>query len=121
MAVVVQRGAACVAAEEQGASLCLFGHTHVPLLTEADGVTFLNPGAAGASYPAYGLVQTQSDTEGADNFIISPIVEGAVKRLLFRKYFLENLLYNSNLENSSANNILREHKPLIKHIVFNFL
>ena len=34
---------------------------------------------------------------------------------------LLNLLYDSNLENSSANNILREHKPLIKHIVFNFL
>ena len=44
------------AAEEQGASLCFFGHTHAPLLTEADSVMFLNPGAAGASYPAYGLV-----------------------------------------------------------------
>ena len=35
-----------LAAREQGAALCLFGHTHRQLLETHDGVTFLNPGAA---------------------------------------------------------------------------
>lgn len=34
-----------LAAEEAGAALCLFGHTHSPLCEQADGITFLNPGS----------------------------------------------------------------------------
>ena len=44
------------AAEEQGAALCLFGHTHAPLCENAGGITFLNPGACCAGRPAYGLI-----------------------------------------------------------------
>ncbi len=33
------------AAKEKGADYVLFGHTHVPVLTEIDGVTLLNPGS----------------------------------------------------------------------------
>ena len=33
-------------AKSKNASLCLYGHTHVPALDETDGVTMLNPGAA---------------------------------------------------------------------------
>lgn len=32
-------------AQSLGATLVLFGHTHVPCLTEEDGIVFLNPGA----------------------------------------------------------------------------
>lgn len=33
------------AALEQGAELALFGHTHIPLITEFNGVHFINPGS----------------------------------------------------------------------------
>ena len=35
------------AAEEQGASLALFGHTHRAFYEQVGGVTLLNPGTAG--------------------------------------------------------------------------
>ena len=35
------------AAEEQGAKLALFGHTHKAAWTELGGVTLVNPGTAG--------------------------------------------------------------------------
>ena len=35
------------AAQEQGAQLAMFGHTHSPLYLEQGGVTVLNPGTAG--------------------------------------------------------------------------
>ena len=35
------------AAKDMGAQLALFGHTHQALLEERNGVTLLNPGAAG--------------------------------------------------------------------------
>lgn len=35
------------AAQEQGAKLAMFGHTHRPLYQEVGGVTVLNPGTAG--------------------------------------------------------------------------
>jgi len=35
------------AAQEQGAQLAMFGHTHRPLYQEMGGVTVLNPGTAG--------------------------------------------------------------------------
>lgn len=42
-----QADALVYAAQEQGASLALFGHTHVPYHETLGGVTLLNPGAAG--------------------------------------------------------------------------
>ena len=35
------------AAQEQGASLALFGHTHRPFYEQVGGVTLVNPGTAG--------------------------------------------------------------------------
>lgn len=45
------------AAMEENASLCLFGHTHVPYLMELGGVTLMNPGSCGGTAPSYGIVQ----------------------------------------------------------------
>ena len=48
--------------EDLGAQIILANTYHLynrpgtKILEEAGGITFLNPGAAGASYPAYGLV-----------------------------------------------------------------
>ena len=45
------------AAEEAGASLALFGHTHHAALEERGGITFLNPGSIGRSArPAYAVL-----------------------------------------------------------------
>ena len=45
------------AAEEAGASLALFGHTHHAALEERGGITFLNPGSIGRSVrPAYAVL-----------------------------------------------------------------
>ena len=44
------------AAREQQATLCLYGHTHIPRLDARDGIQFFNPGAAGAGTPCYGVV-----------------------------------------------------------------
>ena len=35
------------AAQEQGAGLALFGHTHQPFYEQVGGVTLINPGTAG--------------------------------------------------------------------------
>ncbi len=37
-------------AREQGADICVFGHTHRPYLEEVSGVLMLNPGSAWMSY-----------------------------------------------------------------------
>ena len=45
------------AAEEAGASLALFGHTHLPCLESRRGITLLNPGSIGRSaHPAYAVL-----------------------------------------------------------------
>ena len=45
------------AAEEAGASLALFGHTHHAALEERGGITFLNPGSIGrTAHPAYAVL-----------------------------------------------------------------
>lgn len=47
------------AAEEQGAELALFGHTHIPLCEKLDGLTLLNPGSIGTGrHPGYALIET---------------------------------------------------------------
>lgn len=45
-----------LAAQEHNAALCLFGHTHIPFLDEAGGITFLNPGACSGRTPCYAVV-----------------------------------------------------------------
>ena len=50
-----------LAAEEAGASLALFGHTHTPLLEERGSVTLLNPGACGPTLrPTCAVVELQN-------------------------------------------------------------
>ena len=47
------------AAQEQGCTLALFGHTHRAELTELGGVTVLNPGTAGKGRePTWALIET---------------------------------------------------------------
>ena len=44
-------------AQELGARLVCFGHTHCPTLVEEDGVTFLNPGACSGMHPTYAVAE----------------------------------------------------------------
>ena len=49
----------CYAAREVGADVCLFGHTHMPVAFEHEGIKFMNPGAVcsrGSGRPQYGIV-----------------------------------------------------------------
>lgn len=45
------------AAMEREAKLCLYGHTHIPAIEEADGITYLNPGACGGYSSYYAVVE----------------------------------------------------------------
>lgn len=46
------------AAQEQGASIALFGHTHEPFNDQLGGVHLVNPGTAGKGYcPTYALIE----------------------------------------------------------------
>ena len=44
-------------AQELGARLVCFGHTHCPTLVEEGGVTFLNPGACSGMHPTYAVAE----------------------------------------------------------------
>ncbi len=47
------------AARERGARLALFGHTHIPVCEESDGVTLFNPGSVGRPWrgdATYGVI-----------------------------------------------------------------
>lgn len=44
------------AAEENGAALALFGHTHVPYCREENGIWLVNPGACGGLRATYAVV-----------------------------------------------------------------
>lgn len=52
-----------MAAKSAGADVVLFGHTHVPLLEEKEGVLYLNPGSLslprGGSRPAYAFLDIE--------------------------------------------------------------
>lgn len=48
------------AAREAEAELCLFGHTHVPLLEKSDGLILLNPGSIGSG--DFAVVETDDGT-----------------------------------------------------------
>ena len=55
------------AAEEAGASLALFGHTHHAALEERGGITVLNPGSIGRSArPCYALLSVDDGRIEAD-------------------------------------------------------
>lgn len=41
-------------AKKHHADICIFGHTHLPLLTEQDGIQILNPGS---SWQSYGVIE----------------------------------------------------------------
>lgn len=48
------------AARQQGADICLFGHTHVPVNEYHDGLYLMNPGSLGHPYdgqPTYGIIE----------------------------------------------------------------
>jgi putative phosphoesterase len=46
------------AAMEAGADIALFGHTHIPFLSEVRGMTVMNPGSVGRGAPAtFGLIE----------------------------------------------------------------
>lgn len=50
------------AAMEHEAGLCLFGHTHIPMVEEIEGITFLNPGACGGFSSYYAVVEIKDGT-----------------------------------------------------------
>ena len=55
------------AAEEAGASLALFGHTHLPCLESRRGIMLLNPGSIGRSArPCYALLSVDDGRIEAD-------------------------------------------------------
>lgn len=65
---------AVYAAREAGADVLLYGHTHIPIHDEADGLTVLNPGACGAKNffgkPTYGVIEiTQQGLSAKYDFI----------------------------------------------------
>lgn len=47
-------GALCSAARQKNAAIALYGHTHIPLETKADGIVMFNPGSV--SEGSYGIV-----------------------------------------------------------------
>ncbi len=51
---------------ENQADICIFGHTHVPLIEEYEGVHILNPGSLsrprGGSKASYGVITIENDT-----------------------------------------------------------
>jgi len=58
----------CYAALEAGADICLFGHTHVPVVFEYSGIRFMNPGAVfpyGDDFPKYGIIDLSKEPVAA--------------------------------------------------------
>lgn len=50
--------------KENGATIGLFGHTHLPTLEQRNGITLFNPGSIGAPRfggPSYGVLQIYED------------------------------------------------------------
>jgi len=53
------------AAKARGAELVLFGHTHIPVSEERDGVYLFNPGSCGRSHDGrntYGVIRLENGT-----------------------------------------------------------
>lgn len=51
-----------LAAQENGASLALFGHTHVPYCQEENGIWLVNPGACRGLYATYAVITLEDGT-----------------------------------------------------------
>lgn len=51
-----------LAAQENGASLALFGHTHTPCCREENGVWLVNPGACRGLYATYAVITLEDGT-----------------------------------------------------------
>lgn len=47
----------CYAAQEAGAQIALYGHTHLASVQEIGGLMLVNPGACGGGDPSYGIVE----------------------------------------------------------------
>lgn len=51
-------------AQELGAQVCLFGHTHMPFTQVVNGITILNPGSLtmprGGSKPSFGILKIEN-------------------------------------------------------------
>ncbi len=48
------------AAMEEGADIALFGHTHIPFLSEVRGMTVMNPGSIGrGAPPTFGIIEIE--------------------------------------------------------------
>lgn len=61
------------AAKENGASIVMYGHTHIPNVTSGDGMTVLNPGSISlprqsGSKPTYLVITLEDD--GRKNFVV---------------------------------------------------
>lgn len=50
------------AAQEEGAQVVLFGHTHIPFCEQTMGRWFINPGACGGAAPTCAVVELQNGT-----------------------------------------------------------
>ena len=60
-------------AEANGASIVMYGHTHIPVVTEENGVTILNPGSISlprqqGRKPSYLVITIEDD--GRKNFVV---------------------------------------------------
>lgn len=51
-----------LAAQEAGAQVALFGHTHSAYCQESQGLTLMNPGACGSSRGTYGIITIENKT-----------------------------------------------------------
>lgn len=54
-------GAAVFAAQEQGADILLFGHTHVPFCQNMDGLWVMNPGSCRGHGASYGVISLEKE------------------------------------------------------------
>lgn len=54
-------------AEEKNANICLFGHTHVPTLTNINNILYMNPGSIsiprGGKFCTYGILEISENEE----------------------------------------------------------
>ena len=48
------------AAQEQAATLCLYGHTHIARCEVLRGMQFLNPGPCSGLRPGYGIIEIEN-------------------------------------------------------------
>lgn len=78
-----------ISAEEKNADVCLFGHTHVPLLSFFNNIIYMNPGSissprGGTSY-TYGIIDI-SDKGGVKAKIIELAKKGEKIIMNFNKF-----------------------------------